>query len=70
MSTTLPAERADSVRRVVLVAALGYFVDIFDLFNQKTWALPASQDLASTQFCVITSASGNRNLQVVIKFIF
>lgn len=44
--------------------------DIFDLWNQKTWSRPSSQDLASTQFGVITNASGNRNIQVGFKVIF
>ncbi|MFN0100605.1 MAG: carboxypeptidase regulatory-like domain-containing protein [Bryobacteraceae bacterium] len=45
-------------------------VDIFDLFNQKTWGRPSSQDLNSTQFGVITGANGNRNIQGGVKFIF
>jgi hypothetical protein len=45
-------------------------LDIFDLWNQKTWNRPVSQDLANTQFGVITGASGNRNMQVGLKLLF
>jgi hypothetical protein len=45
-------------------------VEIFDLLNQKTWNRPASQDLASNQFGVITGASGNRTMQLGLKFVF
>src|SRR4029078_9168991 len=38
-------------------------VEIFDLFNQKTWNRPVSQDLANAQFGVITGAGGNRTMQ-------
>jgi hypothetical protein len=44
-------------------------LDIFDLFNQKTWANPIA-DLANTQFGVITNANGNRNMQLGLKFVF
>jgi hypothetical protein len=44
-------------------------LDIFDLFNQKTWANPIS-DLANNQFGVITNANGNRNMQLGLKFVF
>jgi hypothetical protein len=45
-------------------------LDVFDLWNQKTWARPTSQDLANSQFGVITNASGNRNMQLGLKFAF
>jgi hypothetical protein len=44
-------------------------LDIFDLFNQKTWANPTS-DLANNQFGVITNANGNRNMQLGLKLVF
>jgi hypothetical protein len=44
-------------------------LDVFDLFNQKTWSNPTS-DLASNQFGVITNANGNRNMQLGLKFVF
>lgn len=45
-------------------------LEIFDLFNQKTWNKPVSQDLANTQFGVITDASGNRTMQLGLKFVY
>ncbi|MGH9657994.1 MAG: hypothetical protein ACRD96_05580, partial [Bryobacteraceae bacterium] len=45
-------------------------LEIFDLWNQKTWGRPSSQDLASTQFGVITSAAGARSMQVGLKLAF
>jgi hypothetical protein len=45
-------------------------LDVFDLFNQKTWSRPVSQDLANPQFGVITGAGGNRNMQVGLKLLF
>jgi hypothetical protein len=45
-------------------------LDVFDLWNQKTWNRPSSQDLSSTQFGVITGASGNRNMQIGMKLLF
>jgi len=45
-------------------------LDIFDLFNQKTWANPASSDLSNSQFGVITNANGNRNMQLGLKLVF
>ena len=45
-------------------------LDVFDLLNQKTWNRPVSPDLANPQFGVITGASGNRNMQVGLKFLF
>jgi hypothetical protein len=45
-------------------------VEIFDLFNQKTWNRPVSQDLANAQFGVITGAGGNRTMQFGLKFVF
>jgi len=45
-------------------------LDVFDLWNQKTWNRPSSQDLSSTQFGVITGASGNRNMQIGLKLQF
>ena len=38
--------------------------EIYDLFNNKTWANPASLDLANTQFGKVTNASGNRTMQL------
>jgi hypothetical protein len=45
-------------------------VEVFDLFNQKTWNRPVSQDLANAQFGVITGASGNRTMQMGLKLVF
>jgi hypothetical protein len=45
-------------------------VEIFDLFNQKTWNRPVSQDLANAQFGVITGANGTRTMQFGLKFVF
>jgi hypothetical protein len=45
-------------------------LDVFDLFNQKTWNRPTTQDLSNNQFGVITGASGSRNMQVGLKFAF
>jgi hypothetical protein len=44
-------------------------LDVFDLFNQKTWSNPNS-DLSNSQFGVITNANGNRNMQLGLKFVF
>jgi hypothetical protein len=44
-------------------------LDIFDLFNQKTWSNPVA-DLASNQFGVITNANGSRNMQLGLKLTF
>lgn len=44
--------------------------EIYDLLNHKTWNRPTSQDLANSQFGVITGASGNRSMQVGLKFVF
>ena len=44
-------------------------LDVFDLFNQKTWSNPSS-DLSNNQFGVITNANGNRNMQLGLKFVF
>ena len=43
--------------------------DIFDLFNQKTWGNPTT-DLSSNQFGIITTASGNRTMQLGLKLVF
>jgi hypothetical protein len=43
--------------------------DTFDLFNQKTWANPGT-DLSNNQFGVITSANGNRTMQLGLKLVF
>ncbi|MGH9718908.1 MAG: hypothetical protein ACRD8O_01735, partial [Bryobacteraceae bacterium] len=45
-------------------------LDVFDLWNQKTWGRPSSQDLANSQFGVVTGASGARNMQVGLKIAF
>ncbi len=44
--------------------------ELFDAWNDKTWALPNSLDLANTQFGVITSATGNRTGQASLRFVF
>jgi hypothetical protein len=49
---------------------LDFRLDIFDLWNQKTWGRPVSQDLANPQFGVITGAGGNRNMQAGLKLQF
>jgi hypothetical protein len=43
--------------------------EVFDLFNQKTWANP-NNDLSNTQFGVITNANGNRSAQLGLKIVF
>lgn len=45
-------------------------LEVFDLFNQKTWSNPVSNDLSNNQFGVITNANGNRSMQLGLKFIF
>ncbi len=45
-------------------------LDMFNLWNQKTWNRPSSQDLSSTLFGVVTGASGNRNMQLGVKLLF
>jgi len=45
-------------------------LDVFDLFNQKTWKNPGSSDLSNNQFGVITDANGNRNMQLGFKLVF
>jgi len=37
--------------------------------NQKTWGVP-QEDLANSQFGVITSASGNRSMQLSLRVVF
>lgn len=45
--------------------------DMFNLWNQKTWNRPVSQDLANVQqFGIITGAAGNRNMQFGLKLLF
>jgi len=44
--------------------------EIYDLFNLKTWANPASLDLANNQFGIVTNASGNRTMQGGLKLVF
>ena len=44
-------------------------LDIFDLFNQKTWSNPVSE-LSNNQFGVITNANGARNMQLGLKLTF
>ena len=44
--------------------------EIYDLLNHKTWSRPSSQDLANTQFGVITNADGNRTMQFGLKLVF
>ena len=44
--------------------------EIYDLFNNKTWADPASLDLANTQFGKVTNTSGNRTMQLGAKLQF
>ena len=43
--------------------------DVFDLFNQKTWGNPTT-DLSSNQFGIITTANGNRTMQLGLKLVF
>jgi hypothetical protein len=45
-------------------------LDIFDLWNQKTWNRPVSPDLGNPQFGVITGASGNRTMQAGLTLQF
>ncbi|HET8548487.1 MAG TPA: carboxypeptidase regulatory-like domain-containing protein [Bryobacteraceae bacterium] len=56
--------------RILEEATADIKLEIFDLWNQKTWNRPASLDLANSQFGVITSASGNRTMQLGLKFVF
>lgn len=44
-------------------------LEIFDLFNQKTWGVP-QEDLANSQFGLITNANGNRSMQVSLRVVF
>jgi hypothetical protein len=44
-------------------------LDIFDLFNQKTWANPVT-DMANSQFGVIINANGARSMQLGLKAVF
>jgi hypothetical protein len=48
---------------------MDFRLDIFDLFNQKTWANPVT-DLANSQFGVITNANGSRSMQLGLKAVF
>ena len=72
MFPTYPNQRCDHQGASVYVRRLhaDLRVEIFDLFNQKTWNRPVSQDLANAQFGVITGASGNRTMQFGLKFVF
>jgi hypothetical protein len=51
-------------------ASLDLRIEIFDAWNNKTWALPTSLDLSNSQFGVITSATGNRTGQASLRFVF
>lgn len=44
--------------------SLNLRLEVYDLFNNKTWGDPASLDLANTQFGKVTNASGNRTMQL------
>jgi hypothetical protein len=44
--------------------------EIYDIFNLKTWSNSASADLANSQFGIVTGASGNRTMQMGLKFLF
>jgi len=44
--------------------------EIYDIFNLKTWNNPSSADLANSQFGIVTGASGNRTMQMGLKFLF
>jgi uncharacterized membrane protein len=45
-------------------------IELFDAWNNKTWAVPTSMDLANSQFGVVTSAAGNRTGQASLKLVF
>ena len=44
--------------------------EIYDMFNLKTWSNAVSADLANSQFGIVTGASGNRTMQMGLKFLF
>ena len=44
--------------------------EIYDIFNLKTWNNPSSIDLDNSQFGIVTGASGNRTMQMGLKFLF
>jgi hypothetical protein len=45
-------------------------LEVFDLFNQKTWSNPTN-DMSNQQlFGTITNASGNRTAQLGLKIVF
>lgn len=44
--------------------------ETYNMFNLKTWSNPSSIDLNNTQFGIVTGASGNRTMQMGLKFIF
>jgi len=43
--------------------------EAYDLFNNKIWATP-TMDLSSASFGRISSASGNRTMQMALKVIW
>ena len=51
-------------------ASLDLRMEIFDAWNNKTWAVPTSLDLSNSQFGVVTSATGNRTGQASLRFVF
>jgi hypothetical protein len=51
-------------------ASIDFRMEIFDAWNNKTWAIPSSLDLSNSQFGVITSAAGNRTGQASLRFAF
>jgi len=51
-------------------AHLDFRWEIYDIFNLKTWNNPASSDLSSSLFGVVTGASGNRTMQGGLKLVF
>jgi hypothetical protein len=56
--------------RVREKASLDLRMEIFDAWNNKTWALPTSLDLSNSQLGVVTSATGNRTGQASLRCVF
>jgi hypothetical protein len=56
--------------RVREKASLDFRMEIFDAWNNKTWAVPTSLDLSNSQFGVVTSATGNRTGQASLRCVF
>jgi hypothetical protein len=51
-------------------STLDFRWEIYDIFNLKTWSNPVSMDLANSQFGIVTGASGNRTMQLGLRFRF